>query len=900
MNTDRWQRLTDIVNDCLERPQPERDARARELCGEDSLLLAEARQWIGEAENTKGFLDQPLAIESLTEHPLSRAIAERVEQSLRAPSSAVGRRLGAYRITEEIARGGMGSVYKAIRDDDEYKKLVAIKTVRSELANEELAQRFRAERQILANLDHPNIARLIDGGRGDDGTPYFVMEYVSGFPIDTYCEMKSLALSERLRLFRGVCAAVHFAHQRLVVHRDLKPSNVLVDDDGQVKLLDFGIAKLLDPRAPDGSGKASASPTVANAMTPAYASPEQVKGEAITTASDVYALGVLLYRLLTGQSPYKADTAKPLELAKEIVDTDPERPSTIVTKAASPRPTERSLDTLKIAHTLDVRRLTRELRGDLDNIVLMALRKEPARRYASAAQLAQDIARYLRDEPVSASADKLGYRVQKFVRRNRWAVSLAVLAGASLIGGIAATTHQANVARQAQVRAEQNASDMRKLANDSLFELHESIKDLPGATAARQRLIERAIAYLEKLSAQPNVDAALAEEIGWGWLRLAELQGGHSAVNTGQIDAAEANYKKALVTLIAAHAEQPSHIGLGYRLAMAHRGYGVYLATLGRQAEAAVQFDQGIAVGERLDDDRAEIRRNRVEMTSSLLYRANFVGAGDAVGLAAKLRDAQRARQILEDVTTRTDTPEEVRKRAESNLAYAYQTLGFLAAAGSDPERHTVALGWAEKSAELEERLLAKEPANTLRMYNTANAYGAIELIHREAGRYEKAIDYGKRAYALFDRVASQDPSDNGAAISRLFRLAYIAIAQLNLDRVADADKSAGLGRELWVSLGAENQKISTAAQAQFVITVVEARIDARRANARGVGRVERARLCNSAAKRFRAARAYLVAQGANNSFGESIFGPKNAALADLRVCTDVFGELEAFSTPAK
>jgi eukaryotic-like serine/threonine-protein kinase len=894
MNADRWQQITDIVTECLELAPAQRDAHARTRCADDAELLAEVLRWTAQAETTRGFMAEPVATTVFGAQLLAQA---------HAPSEAcrwIGARLGAYRITEEIARGGMGSVFKAVRADDEYQKEVAIKLIRSELANDVIAQRFRAERQILASLDHPNIARLIDGGRGESGEPYFVMEYVSGFPIDTYCEMKSLALNERLKLFRDVCAAVHFAHQRLVVHRDLKPSNILVDDDGHVKLLDFGIAKLLDASATDANGNAVASPTVANAMTPAYASPEQVKGEAITTASDVYALGVLLYRLLTGQSPYKADTAKPLELAKEIVDTDPERPSTAVTKSESPRPTERSLDTSKVVRTLDARRLRRELRGDLDNIVLMALRKEPDRRYGSAAQLAQDIARYLRDEPVSARVDTFGYRAKKFVRRNRWAVGFAALAGVGLFGGVITTTHQANVARQAQARAEQNAADVRKLANDSLFELHESIKDLPGATAARRQLIERAIGYLEKLSAQPQVDAALAEEIGWGWLRLAELLGGHSAVNAGQVDAAEANYKKALATLGVANAKQPAHIGLGFRLAMAHRGYGVYLATLGKQDEATVQFDRAIAVGERLDDGRTESRRNRVEMTSALIYRANFIGTGDATGLAAKVRDADRARQILEEVIAQTDTSEDVRKRAESNLAYAYQTLGFLAVASSDPDRRASALVWAQKSAELEERLLAQEPANTLRMYNTANAYGAIELIHREAGRYGQAIDYGERAYALFDRVSSKDPTDNGAAISKLLRLAYLAIAQLNLERVDDAEKSATLGRKLWVSLGAENQKISVAAQAQFVVTVAEARIDARRANVSGISESDRKRLCESAAARFRAARAYLVAQGSNNSFGEGIFGPNNVSLEDLRICREIFSELEAFSNAKK
>ena len=272
---------------------------------------------------------------------------------------------------------------------------------------------------------------------------------------------------------------------------------------------------------------------------------------------------------------------------------------------------------------------------------------------------------------------------------------------------------------------------------------------------------------------------------------------------------------------------------------MAHRDYGVYLATLNRPVDAAREFGGAIAVGERFDDKRVATRRNRVEITSALIYRANYIGTGDAAGLAVKVRDADRARQILEDVAAHTDTPDGVRKRAESNLAYAYQALGSLAAASTDPDRNATALMWAQKSAALEERLLVKEPDDTLRMYNTANAYGAIELIHREAARYEQAIDYGQRAYALFDRVSAKDPTDIGATISKLFRLAYVTISQFNLGRLADAENSAAAARKLRAALSAENQKVSGAAQGEFVITVAEARIDARHANDRGISESE-------------------------------------------------------------
>ena len=287
--------------------------------------------------------------------------------------------------------------------------------------------------------------RLIDGGSTTEGWPFLVIEFVDGEPITAYAARHALDVNARLDVFGSVCASVHFAHQRLVVHRDLKPRNIFVNQQGEVKLLDFGIAKLPQAPAPDGTPDAA---TTMLAMTPTYASPEQIRNEKITTASDVYALGVVLYELLTGQSPYKSKKTQPLDLAKEICETDPERPSTVVgrTDAAA---TQQSPS----AEPINVKRLQRGLRGDLDNIVLMALRKDPLRRYLSAEQLAEDIRRYQQDQPVSARADTLGYRASKFVTRNRWTVGFAALAGAGRIGGIVATTHQASIARQAQARA---------------------------------------------------------------------------------------------------------------------------------------------------------------------------------------------------------------------------------------------------------------------------------------------------------------------------------------------------------------------------------------------------------------------------------------------------------------
>src|SRR6202035_3027390 len=296
---------------------------------------------------------------------------------LPAPEETVllsGARIGPYQIVEEIGHGGMGTVYRAVRADDQYRKQVAIKVVRGGLGDEFRVHRFRAERQILANLDHPNIARLLDGGATADGRPYVVMEYIEGRPIDQYCDDAKLPVSERLKLFRTVCSAVAYAHQRLVIHRDIKPANILVTKEGEAKLLDFGIAKILDPE----EAGVDQTVTVMRLMTPEYASPEQVRGEAITTASDVYSLGVVLYGLLTGRRPYGRASRVPRDIVQAVIETEPEKPSASITRADTT-----TAQTVSETRDEIPEKLQRRLRGDLDNIVLKALRKEPQRRYAS-------------------------------------------------------------------------------------------------------------------------------------------------------------------------------------------------------------------------------------------------------------------------------------------------------------------------------------------------------------------------------------------------------------------------------------------------------------------------------------------------------------------------------------
>ncbi|HYI94108.1 MAG TPA: protein kinase [Bryobacteraceae bacterium] len=428
-NPERWQRIKELLNAALDLEPTKRAAYLNENCGADTELREEVTELLSSYENAgEEFLDLPDRQNSVLD-------------AFKSFDPLVGNLVGPYRILEEIGQGGMGSVYKAVRADDLFKHEVAVKIVRRGMNNEFILRRFRHERQALAALDHPNVARLLDGGLTDEGAPYFVMEYIEGRPIDAYCDEQRLNTRARLEMFQQVCAGVQAAHDRKIVHRDIKPANILVDAQGRPRLLDFGIAKILDPELSTQTLDPTA--TILRLMTPEYASPEQVCGDEITSASDVYSLGVLLYELLTGHRPYRMKRRSPHEIAQVIMDTEPERPSTVVgrtevvTRGLNPAVTltPESVSNVRRARPEELRRM---LTGDLDNIILMAMRKEPHRRYPCASDLGEDIGRYLERMPVSARKDTLFYRVSKQLHRNRKLVlvaSLAMMVGTGAVIG---------------------------------------------------------------------------------------------------------------------------------------------------------------------------------------------------------------------------------------------------------------------------------------------------------------------------------------------------------------------------------------------------------------------------------------------------------------------------------
>ena len=527
MTPERWQQIKNVLAEALEKPPAMRAAYLERSCAGDEDLRREVELCLQS--------EQELSPRFLNETALPRAAAN----ALTAGSLPwVGRRIGAYKTIELVGVGGMGEVYRAFRADDQYRKDVALKVVRAGHDSGVILARFRNERQILASLEHPNIARLLDGGTTEEGTPYLVMELIEGQPIGQYCDSRKLSVSERLALFAQVCAAVQYAHQRLIIHRDIKPSNILVTPDGIPKLLDFGIAKVLGS---DLQSQSTETLTAFRALTPGYASPEQIKGEPVTTASDVYSLGVVLYELLTGRSPYAATTGAPQELLRQICELEPGKPSATTDKRSLNSDTGARLtaEQVSAARNTSPLKLRKQLKGDLDNIVLMALRKESSRRYASVEQFAEDIRRNLANLPVVAQKDTARYRVSKFVARNRAAVLAAATVALALVAGIVITMREAQLANR-------RFNDVRGLTNSLIFDVHDSIKELPGSTPAKKIIVERALQYLNVLVQESAGDIGLQRELATAFEKLGSVQGDYLENNLGDAEGTLTSYKKAL------------------------------------------------------------------------------------------------------------------------------------------------------------------------------------------------------------------------------------------------------------------------------------------------------------------------------------------------------------------
>lgn len=502
MEKAKWARLQDVFHRAMEQPEESRSAFLQAECGNDPALLKKVQSLLL-ADADKSAV---LGTNTLPPDPNSDL-------------QMAGETVGAYRLVRRVGVGGMGSVFLAERSDGTFDREVALKVVKKGMDTEHVLQRFALERQILARLDHPNIASLLDGGVTGDGRPYFVMEYIDGIPITQYCDQNKLNVAARLKLFQVVCDAVHYAHQSLVVHRDLKPSNILVTQSGEVKLLDFGIAKLLD----DSQGE-SVTQTGLQLLTPAYASPEQLLNDSVTTVTDVYALGVILYELLAGRRPFEARKT-PQEFRDQILSGDPSRPSTAVTSQPADSDGKADPDTaerISALRSTGVDRLRKRLQGDLDTICLMALRREPEHRYRSAEQMATDIRRHLSGLPVIARPDTLGYRFGKFVKRHRAGVAVTALIVTAFVSMVIFYTSQLARERDLALDEQRKTNEVVRFVT-GLFEVSDPSEARGENISARELLDAGALRISTELADRPTVQATMMRVLGEVYYSLGSL-----------------------------------------------------------------------------------------------------------------------------------------------------------------------------------------------------------------------------------------------------------------------------------------------------------------------------------------------------------------------------------------
>ena len=730
MTPERWQQVKVALHHAMELEPEERSAYLSQMSQADPDLGRQVDSLLASEDRAgSGFLNTPV---------LNAA-------GLLDPEPAgpmIGRRIGPYEILEQIGAGGMGEVYKAFRADDAYRKQVAIKLIRAGQDSQFVVARFRNERQILATLEHPNIARLLDGGTTEDGNPYFVMELIEGEPIDQYCEKRNLGVTGRLKLFVQVCSAVQYAHQRLIIHRDIKPGNILVTSEGMPKLLDFGIAKILTA---EGAGELpERTVTALRLLTPGYASPEQVRGEAITTASDVYSLGVVLYELLTGCSPYKTATGAPQELARSICDEQPEKPSTRLRQNRQPLESGNAVPTSKLqnkAREVLPEKRSKRLRGDLDNIVLMALRKEPQRRYVSVEQLAGDIQRHLENLPVTARQDSFGYRASKFVVRHKAGVAAAALIAISLIAGLTAALYEAGLARQQQSRAEKRFNDVRRLANSLLFDIHDAIRELPGSTPARKILVDRALQYLDSLAGESGNDASLLRELATAYERVAMVQGYYLQDSLGDTTGSLHSFQKAAAIRERLLAARPGDVPDTLAWSRCSTNLANQLWATGDRTDAAAAIKKAIAVIEPLHRRQPDDLKIMAELSWDYSLAHSVIGDYEYVPKAIAL-DEVRLKLSPDDEMAMNAYAMDLKDRADhtSHQGATAQVLQDY-----------------QKALDIDQKVYQRNPSPRWEAY-VAGAYGDLARLYDSMGNDKLAGDARLKALDIYERRAQADP----------------------------------------------------------------------------------------------------------------------------------------------
>ena len=723
---ERWRRIEEILDELLELPPGERLARLDQLSPSDSDLRTRVISLLEEDESAGGLLDTPF------DHVAAAVLDD--DAGVAPMRVTAGHRIGPYRVVRELGRGGMGVVYLAERAEGEFDQQVALKIV-SGGARESIVARLRHERQILARLRHPNIAALHDGGATDDGLPYFAMEYVDGLRITEYCDRNGLNAGQRLRLFEFVCEAVQYAHRNLVIHRDLKPANVLVTKSGTVKLLDFGVAKIVDPESTHGVT------TTRGFLTPAYASPEQILGEPTSTATDVYSLGVLLYELLTGRNPH-GDTSRSVEMARSILESDPPSASA----AVSPD--------LARTRGATAESLRRTLRGDLDNVLQKALRKTPEDRYASAEELRADLERYRHELPVQARPATLRYRLGKFVRRHRAGAAALVATAVTLVLGVVGIAWQAGVAASERDRARAEAQRARAV-KEYLLEVFSAADPTyeTGETLTAVELVERGA---ERVGGRFENDPAVKAEV---------------MTTLGSVLVGLAAYERADTLLAEALAENRA-LGNAEGVVETLAKSGEAARWRGELDEAVAFLEEALAVARSHFGDVDPVTANTLAEYGTMLgFRSDYEAAEKAAREAIRIQESiggPEDRRISGFLTIlgwlakeKGDIPQAV--------VHFERSLEIAEATGMDGDHLAGVLSSLAENYKLLDRLEEAEELSRRAVEVFRQEYGADEhpklaigisnlaSTVRQLGRYEEAESLQREAIEIFRATLGDD-----------------------------------------------------------------------------------------------------------------------------------------------
>lgn len=808
MEPEKWQKVKAIFNDAIEL-DPGQHENYLSSSGADTEILAEVRQMLSADD------------ESLIQHsPFSKLSEE-------AANGAIPEKIGHYKILREVGRGGMGVVYEAVRDDGEFSQKAAIKIIKRGMDSDDILRRFRNERQILAELQHPNIARLLDGGVTGSGSPYYVMEFIEGMPIDIYCRQNDLGIREILELFRQVCSAVSYAHNQLIVHRDLKPSNIIVTSERTIKLLDFGIAKVLSTDASDALGTA----TQLGMMTPAYASPEQIRGEKVTTASDVYSLGVIFYELLTGDRPYHTDGKSIAEVVELVCNSELRRPSD-ATSGGQLRPEIQAISP-------KLKTQSRLFKGDLDNIALKALQKEVLRRYQSVEQFSEDIRRHLIGQPVSARPDTPSYRFKKFISRNRGPVFAGTLIFISLCIGIGIALWQAKRAEQERARAENRFAEVRELANSVIFKYHDAIAALPGSTAAREMLVRDATRYLDNLAKESEENPALQRELALAYIKLGDVLGKAYSANVGDTAGALESYRKAVALLEKAVASEPGNNATKADLVKAYEAlFQIYMRHSDETSKAEV-LGKAATLQDQLLQAEPENKDYELEKATLLLL------AGDiTTNFRQKLPIYMEARTIGDELyRDDTQNQEKIRfvMRINQRLGSAYD---WTAAEEKEKNKneaearslHAQAIPYYERSLEMAKTLFAIDPQNAGYKRNYAMGFTNLAESYAKNGKRAECMAIIGRTMEILHQMEAEDPNNKEARSDISFAHESLAEVWRSLGDTSNAirelEKAITLQESIWrQDISNDEMMSSTVRNHDRIIKLYEQAGDEKRAS---------------------------------------------------------------------